>query len=353
MRIGIIGGGQLGMMMAEEGILSGHSFVSLDSNPKCPLSYLSSTHISAAYDDQVALERLYTLCDVITYEFENVDFNLVSRFENKIPQKSKALYVSKNRLREKSFVRGLNIPVPEFYRYDGVIYETPSVAKTTEGGYDGKGQFHIKTTDELASIELPEKEELIIEEFVAYDYEISVVLTRDEYDNIYTYPITRNIHKDGILYKSSTYLPVNDVAMDKAVKYSKTIIKSLDYIGTLAIEYFVKEDKPIFNEYAPRPHNSGHYTIEGTTTSQFMNHVLAITGEQIEEPRLVNHAEMINVLGQDMAFVDRAKKVKEASIHLYNKDKVLSNRKMGHITVTHENIAELKSLSDYITQEQS
>jgi len=337
MKIGIIGGGQLGMMMAEEAIPLGHEIISLDPNPHCPLSHYASTHITAAYDDVDALQKLYTSCDVITYEFENVDFNLVHQFENKIPQKSKALYITKNRLREKTFVRDLGISAPEFYKFEGSIKQAPCVIKTTQGGYDGKGQYYINDDTDMKKLTIDQSKEYIVEEYIDYDYEISVVITRDQFDNMFHFPITQNIHRNGILYRSITYVPIHNEVLEKAIAYSKQIIHELDYVGTLAVEYFVKDKNVIFNEYAPRPHNSGHYTIEGTTVSQFKNHILAITGEKIIQPSLIAHSEMINVLGQDMNYLKRAT-ADNVYVHMYHKDKVVTNRKMGHITIFNKKI---------------
>ena len=351
MKIGIIGGGQLGMMMAEAAIPMGHSIVSLDPNPKCPLSYYSNKHITAAYDDLEAILKMVKLCDVITYEFENVDFNLVKQFEDIIPQKSKALFVTKNRLREKSFAKELGIATPTFYRFEGMIHQVPCVVKTTEGGYDGKGQFYLMTNKDVSKLSLDSNVEYIVEEFIEYDYEISVVVTRDTFNNVVTFPITRNIHKNGILFRSLTYVDISEKASQTAIEYATKIINELDYVGTMAIEFFVKGDHIIFNEYAPRPHNSGHYTIEGTTVSQFKNHILAITKDVIKEPKLIAPTEMINVLGQDMVYVERAQTLSNTNIHMYHKDKVVPNRKMGHLTIVEEDVTILINKSEFITGE--
>jgi 5-(carboxyamino)imidazole ribonucleotide synthase len=352
MKIGIIGGGQLGMMMADEAIKLGHSIISLDPNPNCSLARFSEKHIEADYDDYDSIKELYQLCDVITYEFENVNYNLVREFEDKIPQKHKALFITQNRLREKEFVKNLTIPTPSFFAFSDNEYPGfPVIVKTCTGGYDGKGQQKAYNKFEFDQLITDKTLEYIIEEKIDFDYEISVILTRDCFGHIYAQPITKNDHKNGILFTSKTHCNHDEEITQKAVQYATQIIKELDYIGTLAVEFFVKSKNVIFNEYAPRPHNSGHFSIEGVDYSQYKNHILAITGSKIYQPSLIKHCTMINILGQDMAYIDVAKQFDECHIHLYFKKDAKLNRKMGHITICSENISKLSEIEEAFLKE--
>ncbi len=352
MVIGIFGGGQLGMMMAQEAINLGHQVIGLDPNPKCPLSYYATEMITAQYSDKKAFEELVKKTDVITYEFENVDLNFVKEYEYMIPQKKEALLKSKNRIIEKEYAKNLGIPTPSFTKYSSKKeIQIPSVIKTTTGGYDGKGQFYIRSKHDIDHLELSIENEYIIEAFLSFDNEISVVATRDQFGNIATYPIPINTHRNGILFTSEIYNQFNVEIIEKAKTYSTKLINELDYVGTLAIEYFIIGNNVVFNEFAPRPHNSGHYTIEGASISQFKNHILAITGEKVIDPKLLQPTIMINVLGQDMAFIDRANELEETYIHMYNKDIAKTDRKMGHITILGNSVQEVKEKLSFITKE--
>ncbi|MBU1019852.1 MAG: ATP-grasp domain-containing protein, partial [Firmicutes bacterium] len=172
------------------------------------------------------------------------------------------------------------------------------------------------------------------EEMIDFDYEISVICTRDIFNDIVAFPIPINTHKNGILFTSIIDCSISKNIMETAVNTSKRIIEHLNYIGTMAIEYFVVGNELLFNEFAPRPHNSGHYTIEACNVSQFKNHVLAITGEHVIEPVLKNNAIMLNILGQNNSYIEKSKGYSDAHLHLYGKKEYRKNRKIGHITIT-------------------
>lgn len=350
MIIGIIGGGQLGMMMAESAKNLGHSIIGLDPNSNCPLSYIADEIITADYCDENNVRLLVSKSNIITYEFENVNLDLINQYVDIIPQKSDALYFSKNRLVEKEFAISLEIPTPKFIKYDIKNMFFPSVIKTTTGGYDGKGQAILFTKDDLDRFLLKDTFECIVEELVDFDYEISVVATRDKIGNIVTYPIPINKHRNGILFTSTITDALCPLIVSKAIDYTSRLVERLDYVGTLAVEYFVKNEEVIFNEFAPRPHNSGHYTIEGCNVSQFTNHILAITGESVVIPRLLNPTIMINVLGQDKAFVERMKSEK-CYYHDYKKNESKINRKMGHITIVSDSVEEANYIKNTIIKE--
>ena len=350
MIIGIIGGGQLGLMMAEAAKKHNHKVIGIDPNPVCPLSLVADEMIISDYNSEVSFIELVEKCDVITYEFENVNLDLISQYHNKIPQGSNALQYSRDRLIEKHFASNLGIPVPKNEEYIGSNLFVPSIIKTTTGGYDGKGQLVVRNIIEIDQFEKNDNFKYIIEELIQFDYEISVVITRDVFGSEVVYPIPKNTHKNGILFISEVFNEIPPLIVSKAKKYTSKLVKKLNYVGTLAVEYFVRGTDVIFNEFAPRPHNSGHYTIEGCTVSQFENHILAITKERIENSTLIGPSIMINVLGQDNGFVERVSTDK-TYYHNYGKIDNKYNRKMGHITIVSDTIQEAKTVKNNIIKE--
>jgi 5-(carboxyamino)imidazole ribonucleotide synthase len=332
MMIGIVGGGQLGLMMAEAAIPLGHTVVGLDPEPSCPLSHVAQHMIIAPYDDPSAIHDLAAQVDVLTYEFENVDATRLSPYEEQLPQTTHALVVAKDRWNEKTFAVECGIPTPRFARYrdkkDAVV---PSIIKTTKGGYDGKGQYWIRTEEDLANA--PDQVDdfaYLMEDIVPFDYEISVIATRDQAGNIVTYPIPINTHEQGILRTSYVGTDIPKSIQDEAVRLTRVLITRLSYVGTLAVEYFVWGDQVLFNEFAPRPHNSGHYSIEGCDVSQFENHIRAITGMAVVSPTLRTTTLMINELGQDPPFSQVS--WAGCTYHDYHKTERRAGRKMGHMT---------------------
>ncbi|MCK5388025.1 MAG: 5-(carboxyamino)imidazole ribonucleotide synthase [Candidatus Izimaplasma sp.] len=352
MNIGIIGGGQLGLMMAQAAKLLHHKIISLDPNPRCPLASFSDLHITASYNDLEKIEYLVSKSDVITYEFENVDLDLISKFEKLIPQGRRALEISKNRLLEKEMAEKLGIKTAKFHKLsDENIEFYPCIIKTTTGGYDGKGQFVISNKEDLKSADFDINKEYIVEEYISFDYESSVIITRDSFGRIECFPTPINNHKNNILNTSLVTKDFPMIVKKKMEEYSKKIIENLDYIGTMAIEYFITNEDVIFNELAPRPHNSGHYSIEGCSVSQFENHILAITNEVIKKPVLLNNTLMLNILGQDNTYIENAKKTNNIYLHMYGKDEFITNRKMGHITFLRNDLEDINQTLIHITKE--
>ena len=228
MIIGIIGGGQLGMMMAEAAKKYNHTIIGLDPNSECSLSYVADEMVIADYNDHSAFQELANKCEVITYEFENVDLELIEKYKHLIPQKSDALYYSRNRLVEKNFALSLGIPTPRFekLRLDNIFF--PSIIKTTTGGYDGKGQWKLTSKSDVDQYENDVKKEMIIEELVEFDYEISVVMTRDQYGKVDHLPVPVNYHRNGILHISEVTNDLDYLIEEQAVSYTKRIIEKLD-----------------------------------------------------------------------------------------------------------------------------
>jgi 5-(carboxyamino)imidazole ribonucleotide synthase len=343
--IGIIGGGQLGRMMAIAAKYMGYKITVLDPTPDCPTAQVADHHVVAAYDDMEAIKQLCDQSDVVTYEFENVDLHAAAYIEKqgKLPQGAYALEVTQNREKEKQLMKDADLPIPDFTIVtSGESCETalqnftyPCVIKTCRGGYDGKGQLKLTSeADNVEAIAFAEKNKhCIIEQWVVFEKEISVLFTRSRSGEISFFPISENDHKDHILYKTTVPANISHQVMEKAYAAAEVLAEKMNIVGTFAIEMFVDGDDIYLNEMAPRPHNSGHYTIEACNISQFGQHIRAICGLSLIDIQLLQQAVMINVLGEDMESVLHAlSQSKSGFVHLYGKDEAKAKRKMGHIT---------------------
>lgn len=359
--IGIIGGGQLGRMMAIAAKYMGYQVIVLDPTPNCPTAQVADEQIVAAYDDMEAIEELTEKSDVVTYEFENVDLQAARFIEEagKLPQGAFALEVTQNREKEKTLTKDLGLPVPEFSivhnakECEEALKETilPAVIKTCRGGYDGKGQLKIENEqDKEAAIQFADQGgTFIIERWIPFDLEISVVFTREQNGNIRFFPISENEHKDHILYTTVVPARISENVKNKAIEAAKTLAEKINIVGTFAIEMFVKGENIFINEMAPRPHNSGHYSIEACNVSQFSQHIRAICGLPLEEVNLLQQAVMVNVLGEDMPKALHALKSNpHANVHLYGKAEAKEKRKMGHITFISDKLEDvLEMVKEY------
>lgn len=355
--IGIIGGGQLGRMMAIAARYMGYQIIVLDPKPNCPTAQVADEQITAAYDDMDAVKQLAEKADVITYEFENVDLEAAVYLyeQGKLPQGSLALEVTQNREKEKQMMEeaGLNVP-PFAIVTDGTSCKAalqkislPAVIKTCSGGYDGKGQLKIKSAEDFdeATDFASKHGHCIIEEWVTFDKEISVVFTRAQSGEVTTFPISGNEHRDHILYKTTVPAKVNATVEDKAYEAVNALAEKMNIVGTFAVEMFVKGDTIYLNEMAPRPHNSGHYTIEACTISQFAQHIRAICGLPLMPVSLHQPAVMVNILGEELDQVQRLMAKSEAGyIHLYGKNEAKTKRKMGHVTFIAKTPAALEEI---------
>lgn len=343
--IGIIGGGQLGRMMAIEARYMGYKIAVLDPTPNCPTAQVADVQITAPYDNMDAIKQLTDISDVITYEFENVDLEAATYIESKgkLPQGAYALEVTQNREKEKTLMRNLNLPTPQFAIVTNaeeckqalIDFTYPAVIKTCRGGYDGKGQLKLNSqTDLEAAMDFAEKNgHCIIEEWIAFDKEISVIFTRSTSGDIAYFPISENEHKDHILYKTTVPAEIDFDLQIKANEAARTLAEDMNIVGTFAIEMFVKGDEIYLNEMAPRPHNSGHYTIESCNVSQFGQHIRAICGLPLMKIKQLKQAVMVNVLGENMEKLLQVIPENDVGfVHLYGKEEAKEKRKMGHIT---------------------
>lgn len=350
-KIGIIGGGQLGLMIEEQAHGLGLSCICLDPAPDAPAFAASDEHIVARFDDREALEELCRRSDAVTYEFENVPGEILVPLCEKynIPQGYRPLYDSQDRLREKTNAREHGLLTPAFAAVDdeaslrAAVRELglPAVLKTRTLGYDGHGQQVIRTEADIERALPLLAAPCILEEFVAFDFEASVVLVADE-RQVVSFPVGRNIHRDGILDLCVVPAEADPQLLDRMRAQSERFMRDCGYRGILAIEYFVKGDAVYFNEMAPRPHNSGHYTIEGCATNQFRELVRYLVGEPLRQPRLTAPTVMKNILGRDLEAAERiaAQGHPGVFVHLYGKSESRPLRKMGHITFTGMTAAE-------------
>ena len=338
MHIGIIGAGQLGQMLGYAARDLGHQCFFLAPANKPPAASVGPV-IQAAFDDRVALAILAEKCDVLTYEFENVPVAALADIADLVPiyPPPEALHHAQDRLAEKRLFQNLGIPLPEFRAIDSSkdLHEAvgslglPLVIKTRRLGYDGKGQFVMRAAEQFdAAWQALGNRELIAEQWVEFDYEVSAIGVRNAKGEIANYCLTRNEHADGILRISRA--PAEDTALTElATVHMRNLLEHLNYVGVLALELFVVGPSLLANEFAPRVHNSGHWSIEGATTSQFSNHILAISGEAPRPTDNLGHAGMLNLIGE---IPDAARKLTACSLHDYGKTP-RPGRKLGHITV--------------------
>ncbi|MFC0213398.1 5-(carboxyamino)imidazole ribonucleotide synthase [Paenibacillus chartarius] len=310
--IGILGGGQLGRMMALAGSHLGYRFVTLDPTPDSPCGQVASRQLTAAYNDVEAACTLAELSDVITYEFENVDARVTELLEREcyVPQGSGLLYVTQHRLREKRAIEAAGVKVAPYeeivsasqLREAAARLGLPCVLKTATGGYDGKGQRVIRAEDELeAAYEAlgRGKVELVLEKWITFERELSVIAARSPSGEVRTFPAAENVHVDNILHLSIVPARVPQDVIARAEELARRIAEALGVVGLVAVEMFVTAGGELFvNELAPRPHNSGHYTMEACVTSQFEQHVRAICDLPLGPTTLRTPVVMVNVLGE-------------------------------------------------------
>jgi 5-(carboxyamino)imidazole ribonucleotide synthase len=360
-RIGVLGAGQLGRMLAIAGYPLGQKFGFYGTSHSEPSALLG--HMYMQSDDADSLAELVKFADVITYESENTDVAMVREIAKTTPvyPGEKSLFTAQHRGREKGMFDQLNIPCAPYQIVDSLeslkiaVAEIglPAVLKTTTEGYDGKGQFVLKDENQIdqAWSEIGGRE-LVLEGFINFQRELSMVAVRNANNEHVYYPLVQNVHHDGILrYTIAPAREVSEVIQQKAEAYMQSLLDELDHVGVLTLELFETVNGLVANEMAPRVHNSGHWTIEGAMTSQFENHVRAITGLPLgaTTPRQPL-AAMINIIGETGP-VEKVLKMPKAFLHLYDKEE-RAGRKLGHINVLAETEEELfevfKTLADFL-----
>jgi 5-(carboxyamino)imidazole ribonucleotide synthase len=350
-RVGVLGGGQLGRMLALSGYQLGVQFRFFDPSSGAPVGQIGEL-VAASYDDHDALLRFLNGVDVVTYEFESIPLEAV-RFVAEHVQVFPpllALETAQDRLLEKQLFRELGIPVPDFsavetadqLREAALRIGFPVVLKTRRMGYDGKGQLVIRDASALAAAwERFRHSTLILEKFVAFQHELSIIGVRDRGGREVFYPPVENVHREGIL--RTTVFPAEHVSeemRDRAMDYCRRIMERLDYVGVLALELFSLDGMLLANEMAPRVHNSGHWTIEGAETSQFENHLRAVLALPLGSTKPRGRAAMINIIGEIPAR-EEVLAVEGAHLHLYGKAPT-ERRKVGHVTLVAESASTIE-----------
>lgn len=342
MKLGILGGGQLGRMLALAAHPLGITSTVLDPGAD-PCAAAVAGHVRGEFDDHQALYELVKRSDVVTYEFENVPVESARWLAERVPvfPPPRALEVSQDRLAEKTFFHSLGIPTPPFAaidtrkEFDAAVKEIglPAVLKTRRFGYDGKGQAVLRTpADAEVAWEKLGGRPLILEGFVPFDRELSVIAVRGRYGELAVYPLIENEHRGGVLHRSlAPASATGEELTERATDFAASVLTELDYVGVLTVEWFQDGPRLLANEMAPRVHNSGHWTIEGADTSQFVNHVRAVCGLPLGPTTPVAHSAMYNFIG---AVPPAAEVLADpaARLHDYGKEP-RPGRKVGHVTL--------------------
>jgi 5-(carboxyamino)imidazole ribonucleotide synthase len=351
MTIGILGGGQLGYMLALAGYPLGLHFRFLDPSPEAPVGRIAH-RVTAEFTDEQALEKFAHGLEVATYEFENVPVQAARFLAERVPvyPAAAALEEAQDRRREKRLFQRLSIPTTDFAEIsqpadlDAAVQQLglPSVLKTCRLGYDGKGQWLLRSPEDVETVrpELPSVP-LILEKFVPFTRELSILAVRSRSRETSFYPLIENHHRDGILRLSLAPAPHLSLALQQAAeRAARKMLEALDYTGVICLELFEVNGKLLANEIAPRVHNSGHWSIEGAATSQFENHLRAILGMPLGSTASTGFSAMLNLIGE-LPESEEVFRVPNTHLHLYGKSP-RPGRKLGHVTVRADNFEKLQ-----------
>ena len=369
--MGILGGGQLGRFFTVAAQKMGYSVVVFDPDKKSPAGKLSDKHICRSYDDLEALDELKKICNLVTTEFENIPAKTLRYLEKDIivRPESKAVSIAQNRIKEKNFLKKSGIPIGRYAVIDNFesiklfndeVDIFPAILKTAKFGYDGKGQIHVNSVTELeAAFVKFNNAPCVLEKKLDLDLEFSIVMARSINGDYLEYPLIENQHEAGILDLSIIPARVPSILKKEATKFTKKVASDLNYIGVMAVEFFISNNHLYVNEIAPRPHNSGHFSIDACVYNQFDQQVLTLAGGRPkDEETKFPVSVMLNLLG-DLWFRKGEKKSEpnfeiikssEISIHLYGKSEPRIGRKMGHLTILG---LEKQSVEDVIRKAES
>jgi len=369
--IGMLGGGQLGRMFTIAARNMGYKVIVLEPDTGSPAGQLADQHIIAAYDDEAALMQMSDRCDVITTEFENIPAEVLTKLSESLPvhPSAAAVKIAQDRIVEKEFILSCGLlPVP----YGVIKSESdiatavkdisfPAIIKTARFGYDGKGQLTVKSADEVEeAFKETGKVACVLEQRIDLDCEISVILGRNQKGDSNCFPVSENIHKDGILYQSICPANISEIIVEAAQAAAKRIADKLDYVGVLAVEFFVsKQGDLLVNEMAPRTHNSGHFTIDACVTSQFEQQVRMVCGLPFGDSNLLSPVVMTNMLGDLWISKDQQNQPKwqnlfkntATKLHLYGKAEARKGRKMGHFCTLANSVETAQQQADKIFDE--
>ena len=357
--LGVLGGGQLGRMFCVAARTMGYRVVVLDPDPQCGAGLIADVHIKAAYDDKAALAEMAEQCDAITLEFENIPSESVRFAADKttVYPAAESLEIAQNRDREKQFAKKAGLqPVPYFaLMQESELQQAadevgfPAILKSNTLGYDGKGQFVVNDFAELrAAYEQVGKVDCVLEKQINIRCEVSAIVARNAAAELASFPVSENQHRNGILHMSIVPARVSEALTKQAIENASILAEALSYVGILAVEFFVSEDDVLyFNEMAPRPHNSGHYTKDACVTSQFEQQVRMMCGLKPGDTRLLSPVVMVNMLGDlwtpDWLNIFTQNNIK---LHLYGKTEARPGRKMGHFNVLAEDVESALSVAE-------
>ncbi len=343
--IGIIGGGQLGRMLAMAAARLNFRTVILEPQADCPAAQVANSQITAAYADPLALAELAAACDIVTYEFENVPVEAAETLARNVPvyPPPRALEVAQDRLTEKRFLNDCGIPTARFHAVDSqeeleaalADFGGQGVLKTRRLGYDGKGQrvFRSPADSPEGAFSALGNVPLILESFVPFEREISIIAARGIDGTVATYDPAENVHRDGILDTSTLPARIAAATAQAARESAGKLLAALDYVGVVGIEFFVLSDGSLVaNEIAPRVHNSGHWTEAACVVSQFEQHIRAIAGLPLGDTARHSDCVMTNLIGDDLNDVPMWLSRPNVLVHLYGKTEARPGRKMGHVT---------------------
>ncbi len=342
--IGILGGGQLGRMMAMAAARLGFDIAVLDPEPNAPAARLASHAIAGSYDDPEALARLAEVSDVITFEFENVParaIDILAARGAQVAPAGQALAIAQDRLVEKQFVNKAGAPTVAFAEINSAadivaaldVLGRPLLIKSRRGGYDGKGQAWIEHAEEAEAVFAAVGSQPAIAEAPAdFRRELSVIAARGRDGEIALYPLAENHHADGILRRTVAPATAPAKILAQAERIAATLLAALDYVGVIAVELFERDDgRLLVNEFAPRVHNSGHWTLDGCEVDQFEQHIRAVAGWPLGPTDAIARVEMTNLIGEEVNEWRRLAAEPETRIWLYGKAEARPGRKMGHV----------------------
>ncbi len=352
--VGVLGGGQLGAMFADAARRLGYHVAVWDPDPEAPALRRAVHAVNAPFSDPEALWRFSRAVSVVTYEWENVPADTCAALEQEKPVRpaSSVLRILQNRLHQKTYFADRGIPVTPFQPFlerDALRRAEelgfPCLCKTATSGYDGKGQWRLDSVDDVTRAQQRLREQAdpavgyILEKFLAFEKELSVLVVRASDGDVRTYPVVENIHEDAILRTTRVPAAIDPAVAEQAATLARSVVEALGGVGVFCIELFFMEDGRLYvNEVAPRPHNSGHYTLDACTVSQFEQQVRAVCGLPLGEARLLTPAVMVNLIGDDLTQVQSSSGLRDllrqpgACLHVYGKTSLRPGRKMGHVT---------------------
>lgn len=342
--IGILGGGQLGRMLALAAARLGYRVAILDPDKSAPAAQVANIHIAAPYEDESALDELAALADVVTFEWENVPVASARRIDARTPvfPPPAALEAAQDRLTEKRFLNDLGIETAPFHAVDSdrdaqdALFELggTGIIKTRRMGYDGKGQLRLRGSDDLGGLHASfNSVPLILEGIVPFEREISVIAARGQDGAFLAFDPAENVHRDGILHTSTVPATVTPQVAHDAKEAARKILDALDYVGVIGVEFFVThDDRLLANEIAPRVHNSGHWTEAACVLSQFEAHIRALVGLPLPDAFRHSDCVMENLIGDEVMQAPTLAAEPGTMVHLYGKAEARPGRKMGHVT---------------------